>query len=134
LRIPAELSQLAVVRQFIAQVSASLGVPHSVCDPLALAVDESVSNIIVHGYRGQPGVIEIEIEQIDDALRVHLRDHAPQFDPTRLPDPDTSLPLHQRPPGGMGIYLARRSVDNIAYERMADGGNQLTLTKKTTTA
>jgi serine/threonine-protein kinase RsbW len=134
LRIPAEVSQLAVARQFIAQVSADLGLPSSVCDPLTLAVDESLSNIILHGYRGQAGLIEIETEQVADAVLVHLRDQAPPFDPTRLPDPDIRLPLHDRPVGGMGVYLARRSVDKIAYERLPDGGNHLTLTKKTALA
>jgi serine/threonine-protein kinase RsbW len=134
LRIQAELSQLATVRQFVAETGDSLGLPRSVTDPLSLAVDESLANIIQHGYRGQPGTIEIKIESVDDRLVVRLRDQAPPFDPTRLPDPDTTLPLDQRPVGGMGVYLARRSVDGFAYERTAEGDNQLTLIKKITTA
>jgi anti-sigma regulatory factor (Ser/Thr protein kinase) len=134
LRIPADASQLAVARQFISGVCANLGLSVSVSDPLELAVDELFCNIIVHGYGGQPGMIEIEIEQVEDALRVHLRDQAPQFDPTRLPNPDITLPFDQRPAGGMGVYLARRNVDHIAYEQAADGGNHLTLTKKTPAA
>ena len=132
LRIQAEVGQLAVARQFIEQVSANLGLPSTVSDPLILAADESLSNIIIHGYQGRPGVIDIEFEQVPGAVLVHLRDQAPSFDPTRLPNPDVSLPLHERPVGGMGVYLARRSVDNIAYESLVGGGNHLTLTKKTT--
>ena len=131
LRIPADVHQLVVVRQFIERVSAGLGLPNSVSDPLTLAVDESLSNIILHGYRGQPGMIDIELEPVEDALLVHLRDQAPPFDPTQLPNPDIRLPLDQRPVGGMGVYLARRSVDKITYEQRAGGGNHLTLTKRT---
>ena len=98
---------------------------------LVLAVDEVVTNIIQHGYRGQPGEIDIEIERRPDAAVVYVRDQAPPFDPTRLPDPDITLPLEQRPEGGMGVYLARRSVDDMSHQVTDQGGNQLTLTKKT---
>jgi serine/threonine-protein kinase RsbW len=131
LRIQADVGQLAMARQFIERVSANLGLPSTVSDPLILAADESLSNIIIHGYRGRSGVIDIEFEQVPGAVLVHLRDQAPLFDPTRLPNPDITLPLHERPVGGMGVYLARRSVDSITYEPSAEGGNHLTLTKKT---
>ena len=129
LRIRAELGQLATARQFVEDTGRHLGLPSAVTDPLILAVDESLSNIIQHGYNGQPGAIDVEIERAPDSLVVRLRDQAPPFDPTRLPDPDIRLPLNQRPVGGMGVYLTRRSVDGMAYERLPEGGNQLTLTK-----
>jgi serine/threonine-protein kinase RsbW len=130
LRIRAELNQLAAARQFVEDTGARLGLPSAVTHPLILAVDESLSNIIQHGYNGQPGTIDIEIERALDLLVVRLRDQAPPFDPTHLPDPNTQLPLNQRPVGGMGVFLTRRSVDGVTYERMPEGGNQLTLTKK----
>jgi serine/threonine-protein kinase RsbW len=130
LNIQAHVSQLAVARQFMSDVGERLGLPESVTDPLTLAMDESLSNIILHGYEDKPGTISIDIERVQDAVVVRLRDHAPPFDPTRLPNPDTSLPLDKRPVGGMGVYLARRSVDSIVYQQTEDGGNQLTLTKK----
>lgn len=134
LRIQAELSQLSTARQFVAEMGASLRLPRSVIDPLTLAVDESLSNIVQHGYRGQSGTIEIKIERVADAVVVRLRDQAPPFDPTGTPDPDVTLPIEHRPVGGMGVYLARRSVDSVAYERTAEGDNQLTLTKKIATS
>ena len=83
LRLPAELSQLAAARQFVEQTSARLGLPSAEANRLILAVDELLSNIIQHGYHGQPGVIEIEIERAPDSLVVRLRDQAPPFDPTQ---------------------------------------------------
>ena len=129
LQIPADVVQLAVARQFVADVGQQLGVPETVTNPLVLAVDESLSNVILHGYHGRPGTVKIEIELVDHSLVVRLIDQAAPFDPTHLPNPDTSLPLDQRPVGGMGVYLTRRSVDRIAYEPTAEGGNQLTLIK-----
>ena len=130
LRIPAQVSQLALVRQFMEDSAARLRLPSSVTDHLTLAVDESLSNIVQHGYQGQLGTIEIEIERTDNTVIVRLRDQGPPFDPTGLPDPDPALPLDRRPVGGLGVYLTRRSVDSVAYELTAAGENQLTLTKK----
>jgi len=133
LQIQAELSQLSTARQFVEDTGGQLSLPRAVIDPLVLAVDESISNIIQHGYKGQPGTIDIEIERGPDSMVARLRDQAPPFDPTRRPDPDTQLPLNQRPVGGMGVYLTRRSVDRVLYERTAAGDNQLTLIKKINT-
>ena len=129
LRIPAQVSQLVAARQYVEETGARLDLPRPVTDALILAVDESLSNIAQHGYQGQVGVVEIEIERIGNVVSVRLRDQGPPFDPTGLPDPDTALPLGQRPVGGLGVYLARRSVDSVVYERTAGGDNQLTLTK-----
>jgi serine/threonine-protein kinase RsbW len=129
LRINAQLSTCSTVRQFVEQACAAMQVPGAVTDPLVLAVDEVVTNIIEHGYRGRPGEIAIEIERKPDAVIVTVRDQAPPFDPTRLPDPDITLPLEKRPVGGMGVYMARRSVDGMTHQLTGQGGNQLTLTK-----
>jgi serine/threonine-protein kinase RsbW len=130
LQIPAELGQLATVRRFVETLGASLGLPRALTDPLILAVDESLSNIIQHGYQHQAGTITIEVEHTADALSVRLHDQAPPFDPTAMPDPDVTQPLHQRPVGGLGVYFTRRSVDDIVYERTPAGENRLTLIKK----
>ena len=130
LRLPAQVSQLALARQFVEETGARLGLPRAVTEPLTLAVDESLSNIVQHGYQDKVGTVELEMERTENAVVVRLRDQGPPFDPTRLPDPDIHLPLNQRPVGGLGVYLTRRSVDSVAYERTAAGDNQLTLTKK----
>jgi anti-sigma regulatory factor (Ser/Thr protein kinase) len=129
LRIPAELNQLAIVRRFVQETAATLGASAAAVDELALAVDESITNVLVHGYQNRPGEVEIEIGRADEALVVHLRDQAPPFDPTRLPTPDVTLPLDKRRVGGMGILLIRHFVDALTYRLTSEGGNELTLIK-----
>ena len=131
LRISAELKQLVVIRHFIEEtVAAFKADPSAVLDVLQ-AVDEAATNIIVHGYRGQPGMIEIEVRREGDSLVVRLRDQATPFDPTAVPPPDLTLPLEKRPLGGMGIYLARQLMDEMTHRVTSQGGNELTLVKKT---
>jgi serine/threonine-protein kinase RsbW len=129
LHIAAELINLEVIRRFVEESVRSLQADENTAFALAHAVDECVTNIIEHGYRQQPGPIEIEIERVGETLTIELRDHAPPFDPTSVPAPDLTLPLEQREPGGLGIYLARRMVDEMRYRALPAGGNELVLIK-----
>jgi anti-sigma regulatory factor (Ser/Thr protein kinase) len=129
LRISADLKNLAAIREFVQASAAKMKAdPAAVMDMLQ-AVDESATNIIVHGYRGRQGIIEVEVGRDGSALIVRLRDQATLFDPTRVPTPDLGLPLDQRPFGGMGVYLTRRLTDRVTYRVTPQGGNELSLTK-----
>jgi len=131
LRISAELKQLVVIRRFIEETATAFKADPSAILDILQAVDEAATNIIVHGYRGQPGTIEIEIRREGDSLLVRLRDQATPFDPTAVPPPDLTLPLEKRPLGGMGVYLARQLMDEMTHRVSSQGGNELTLVKKT---
>jgi len=130
IRVLAELPNLAVIRRFVEDAATALKAGCSTIDDMIQAVDESATNIIVHGYRALPGHIEIEVTQEGDMLLVRLRDQAPLFDPTRAPPPDMTLPLEGRRFGGLGIHLTRQLTDSVTWRMTSEGGNELTLRKK----
>ena len=130
LRVAADVAQLAAIRAFVEQQAHALGVDASASYDLVLAVNEVATNIVVHGYRSQPGVIEIELRRQGDAIEIRLRDQARLFDPTRVPAPDLTLPLHKRPFGGMGVHVTRQLMDVMRYRVTPEGGNELTLVKR----
>ena len=123
----ASLEDLDEIRDFISRQLADHG-----CDPdttydVQLAVVELMTNSIIHGYKGKPGYVEIEVEQNGTKMLVFVRDHAAQFDPTQALPPDLSLPLEQRCFGGMGIYLVKQIVNEMKYQPLPQGGNEVTL-------
>ena len=126
----ARLDDLAAMRQFVEDAATAVCPNPDVISELIIAFNEAVTNVIVHGYQGQPGVIEIAVESSDRQLRVHIRDQAPAFDPTLVPVPDVTLPLEQRPLGGMGVHMMRQFVDNLVYRAISSGGNELILEKE----
>ncbi len=130
LRIMAEPENLGRIRRFAEETAMALGVDPAVIPDVVLAVDEAASNIILHGYQGRPGSIEIEVEREGDALVIRLRDEAAPFDPTSISSPDLSLPLEQRAVGGLGIFLIRQVVDEVTHRVTPQGGNELTLVKR----
>jgi serine/threonine-protein kinase RsbW len=96
---------------------------------ILLATTEAATNIIVHGYQEKEGTIDIEVTKDRDSLVIRLRDQAPLFDPTNVPSPDVSLPLENRPLGGMGILLTKDAMDEVTYQVTPNGENELTLVK-----
>ena len=130
LRVSAQVENLAVIRRFVVETATSLGADRESVEDVLQAVDEAATNIILHGYRGQPGEIEIEMDQDHGALVVCLRDRAFLFDPTRVPLPDLTLPLEARPVGGLGVYLIRQFTDQMTWRATPEGNNELTLRKQ----
>jgi serine/threonine-protein kinase RsbW len=130
LQIAAELKNLETIRRFVAEAGIGMGVSAEIIPKLQLAVDEVAANAMLHGYQGQAGSLTLEVEPAGANLVIRLRDDAPPFDPTQFPAPDITLPLSQRTPGGLGIYLVHQVMDEVIHRLTPSGGNELTLVKR----
>jgi anti-sigma regulatory factor (Ser/Thr protein kinase) len=134
LSIPeARVSDLAAVRTFVLEQARGADLDEEQVDDLIQAVDEMATNVLVHGYRREPGPLEVEVERGDaGGVVVRIRDEAPAFDPRGHPTPDLDRPLGARAPGGFGIHLTRGGVDGMHHRARDDAavGNELTLVKR----
>ena len=94
-----------------------------------LAIEEFVTNSIKYGYADSAEhFIEIVLELSSGELVVVVTDDGKPFNPLESPEPDTNLPVEERPIGGLGIYLLRKMFDQMDYSR-TDGKNRVTLRK-----
>jgi anti-sigma regulatory factor (Ser/Thr protein kinase) len=97
---------------------------------LALALEECGSNIVNHALqRDARRKFRVSIEHTGTAVTVELRDRGPEFDPTQARPVEPAAGEEERPPGGWGIQLVRRYMDEVSYQREA-GENVLRLTKR----
>lgn len=129
LELVASPKALATIRRFVEREAIARGASSEAGLDLVQAVDELVTNVIKHGYRGADGVVEVEVGRADDAAVVRIRDRAPRFDPADAPIPDLTLPLARRPLGGMGVHLARELTDEMIHSEPPGWTNELTLRK-----
>jgi serine/threonine-protein kinase RsbW len=129
LAIPAELDRLAEIRAVVRDIASASEAPADCIDDLVQAVDEAATNIVLHGYRGSPGMIELSAELVGDDIVIMLADTAPTYDPTTVPPPDLTVPPAHRRPGGMGVHLIRLATDSLVHRARPGGGNILTLTR-----
>ncbi len=130
LRVYADVPHLTRLRHFIEDTAAEWRADAREVEDVVLAVDELATNIMLHGYRGRPGPIEVTMRATGGDLVVRLRDQAPHFDPTQVPPPDLSSPIEERPIGGVGLHLVRHMVDELRYRPLRGGGNEVTLVKR----
>ena len=130
LRIPAELERIADVRRLVRDVAGACNAPQPCMDDLVQAVDEAATNVILHGYRGRPGWLDVAAERVGDTIVITIEDEAPVMDPTLVPEPDLSIPPDRRKPGGMGIHLMRMATDRLEHAPRPGGGNILTMARR----
>jgi len=94
---------------------------------LQLAVSEAATNIILHGYQREPGrQIEMILKIDDEFADVLLRHSGCDFQAEQVPLPN----FDGRAESGYGLYLIRKSVDELQYSRHHDGRCQIHLLKK----
>jgi serine/threonine-protein kinase RsbW len=119
------------VRSFVRDCVADFGGSRRVADDLVQAVDEATCNVVLHGYRSQPGDIDIEASVRDQKIEIRILDRGPTFDPTTAPARAPGTPPMPTRPGGMGfgIELLRTLTDEVHHAARPDGGNELTLVR-----
>ena len=124
--------QIDAVMDFVNRQLKALGCPEEARIDVDVAVDELLGNIIRYAYGSETGTVTVRVEtQLEPkALILTFLDQGAPFDPLAEERPDTtSLPAWERPMGGLGLYLVRSLVDEIAYARR-DSRNVLTVRKK----
>ena len=99
-----------------------------------LAVEEIFVNIANYAYYPEKGNASIQVKVIGDPMTVVIifMDNGIPYDPLQNTDPDVSLPAGERKIGGLGIFLTKKTMDDVIYE-YRDGRNILQLWKKVKT-
>jgi serine/threonine-protein kinase RsbW len=114
---PAAIDALPDVIAFVAAQAEAWGLHPQRLMQLELAVEETVANICLYAYEIPPGEVLVRIEPGAGAFVVDLIDEGVPFDPLAVGEPDLRAPAGDRQVGGLGIVLARRVMDEVAYRR-----------------
>ncbi len=105
------------------------GLTRKTINAVCVAVEELFTNIISYGFRDDgEHVVTVRVVYEDGTVRVHMEDDGVSFNPLGASDPDVKCSLEQSKIGGLGIYLARKLMDDFDYERR-DGKNIIRLIK-----
>jgi serine/threonine-protein kinase RsbW len=107
---------------------AAEGLPADIAWRLRVVLDEIVANIVAYGAPGAPPALDVWFRRDGALVEVTVADDGPAFDPLLRPDPDVTLPLEARQPGGLGITLVKSLMDDVQYERTTR--NVLTIRKR----
>ncbi len=125
----AVLENLYTIRCFIEQSGISMGMGSGAIAEFKIAVDEAVTNIILHSDGGKGNKLEIRIKALGRAVEIVIRDQAAPFNSNTVVEPSLHTPLEDRPSGGMGLYLIRKLTDKAEFSYIPEQGNELRLLK-----
>ncbi|MFE1766897.1 ATP-binding protein [Streptomyces angustmyceticus] len=121
------MDSLEPVSDFVLGLGKRARLPESSLYRFRLAADELATNIVLHGYRGEPGEITVDGGIDPGDVWIRFQDDAPAFDPRQgMREPALDVPLAERQIGGLGVFLAFTAVDTFDYELVA-GRNVSTL-------
>lgn len=131
LTIAATVENIETVTDFVNEQLEALDCPIKAQMQIAIAIDELFGNIAHYAYNPEIGKATVRVEVIEDPLAVTITfiDNGVPYDPLAKADPDTTLSAEEREIGGLGIYMVKKSMDEIAYE-YKDGHNILSIKKK----
>ncbi len=104
------------------------GCKKSVRMEIEVAVDELFSNIAHYAYHPEKGYATVRVDVVKDPLSANITfiDSGRPYNPLSNADPDTTQSIEDRPIGGMGILIVKKSMDAVDYE-YKDGKNILTI-------
>ena len=130
LEIEADIDKLQEVLSFIEEHLSKTDCSPKAEMQISLAAEEIFVNIASYAYNPNKGKAWLRIEVSDEPVTVTLTftDQGMQYDPLARQDPDVTLPAEAREIGGLGIFLAKQTMDDVIYE-YKDGKNILQLKK-----
>ncbi|MGD9125397.1 MAG: ATP-binding protein [Desulfarculaceae bacterium] len=130
MKIECRMENLPSLLLFAAGQAKEAGFTGKALLQLELATEEIATNIIKYAYPQGSGGLELSCGTAGGGLfEMIFTDQGIPFNPLDRPEPDVGAGLDQRNPGGLGIFLTKRFMDQVNYRREG-GRNILALSKR----
>ena len=128
--IAATVENIDVVTNFVNEQLESCDCPIKAQMQIDIAIDELFSNIAHYAYNPETGDATVRVEVVEDPMAVVITfiDKGIPYDPLKKADPNTALSAEEREIGGLGIFMVKKTMDDITYE-YKDGQNILKIKK-----
>lgn len=125
----ADVNELPKVNEFIEGELEAVKCPPKIMMQINVALEEMFVNVCHYAYPGETGKVSVGIDADADKATIEIADFGIPFDPLAKADPNITLDAEDRQIGGLGIYIVKKTMDDVSYVR-ADKQNILTFTKK----
>lgn len=130
MNIEATIDNISTVTAWVDEQLEALDCPMKAQMQIDIAIDELFSNIARYAYNPEtgPATVRVEVAENPMAVVITFIDKGIPYDPLKQEDPNTHLPAEEREIGGLGIFMVKKTMDDINYE-YKDGQNILTIKK-----
>lgn len=119
-----------IVTDFVDEYLDDLSCPKKAEMQINVAIDELFSNVCKYAYGENVGEVTVSVGlDGEENIVIVLADKGKPYDPTAAPDPDVSLSAEDRMVGGLGLFVVKKTMDELSY-RYDNGENKVTIKKK----
>jgi anti-sigma regulatory factor (Ser/Thr protein kinase)/anti-anti-sigma regulatory factor len=130
LRVSSEASKLYEICDFVTDYARAAGLNHKEVGKTKIAVYEACLNIVEHAYHSNPNNwIDVWVEYDITKLTIEIKDYGQSFEGFLPREYDVVSAMDGRQTGGFGLYIIRRSMDELDYTPNRTSGNLLKLVK-----
>lgn len=114
----ATVEDIPTVTDFVCDELQKLDCPGKLIVQFSIVVDEIYSNIVRYGYAMNPGPIQVEVfkKENPDAFYLRFTDEGMPYNPLKKDDPNVKLSAEERSIGGLGVFMVKKSMDDMRYE------------------
>ena len=128
---PAKTESLNEVLGFVEETLEGFGCPVKTQTAVCVAIEEVFVNVAHYAYSQGDGdmTLHIGFDAETRSVTFRMTDKGIPFDPLKKPDPDVTLSAEEREIGGLGIFIAKKTMDSLSYS-YGKGENVLTMIKK----
>lgn len=130
LTVAARVENIETVTDFVNEQLEVLDFPMKARMQIDIAVDEIFSNIAHYAYAPQTGDATVRVETVQDPAGIVITfiDQGMPYDPLSAAEPDITLSAEARSIGGLGIFMVKKSMDELCYRR-ENGSNIFSIRK-----
>ena len=128
---PAKTQSLTDVLAFIEQILEKYQCSMKIQTAICVAIEEVFVNVAHYAYKNSQGDVKFDVSFDEETRNVTFRmsDKGVPFDPLKKPEPDITLSAEEREIGGLGIFITKKTMDQVSYAYENDE-NILTMIKK----
>lgn len=126
---PNKLSYSLLVQQFVREIAKTAGFGGHELEQIDLAIEESVSNIMLHASDEENPTFDVICEKIPGGLKIVLREKGIPFDPAHIRKYELTGSLDEISTSGLGIYLIQKMMDELKFNNLGPEGKETVMVK-----
>jgi len=125
------VENIPVITEYVDNLLDEYGATLKAKMQIDVAIDEIVSNICYYAYKpGATGKVKVvvDFDEENNSVTIEFEDRGTQYNPLEKKDPNTTLSIEEREIGGLGIFIVKKTMDEMTYE-FINGHNVLKIRK-----
>jgi serine/threonine-protein kinase RsbW len=128
LKMPAKTENLAKIIKAVTNCAKQNGIDPKRIIKIELALEEAIVNIINYAYPLESGDVQVAcMLDENNQFIIEIEDEGIPFDALSIDEPDIISEIPERKIGGLGIFLIKKLMKKVQYQRK-ENTNVLSLT------